>query len=86
MYVKAIQNILANSDFLLLLSQAPDDRKILTDLLHLSPRDVAYVSDAPAGAGLLCYGSLRLPFADPFPKDTHLYRLMTTKPEEMGNG
>ena len=28
------------------------------------------------------YGSTIVPFKDDFPKDTQLYRIMTTKPEE----
>jgi hypothetical protein len=32
----------------------------------------------------LFYGNVILPFADKFPKDTELYRIMTTKPNEGG--
>ena len=32
--------------------------------------------------GLIFYGSTIVPFKDDFPKDTTLYRLLTTKPEE----
>lgn len=34
------------------------------------------------GEGLLFYGNIILPFVDRFPKDTELYRIMTTKPQE----
>lgn len=33
-----------------------------------------------AGCGLLRYGSALVPFVNRFPRDTELYRLMTTKP------
>ena len=33
--------------------------------------------------GLIFYGNVVLPFVDRFPKDTELYRVMTTKPEEV---
>ena len=36
------------------------------------------------GEGLIFYGNVVLPFVDRFPKDTELYRVMTTKPEEVG--
>ena len=36
-----------------------------------------------AGEGLIFYGNVVLPFVDRFPKDTELYRVMTTKPEEV---
>ena len=32
---------------------------------------------------LLFYGSTILPFVDHFPKNTELYRIMTTKPQEL---
>ena len=35
-----------------------------------------------AGEGLIFYGSTIVPFKDDFPKDTQLYRIMTTKLEE----
>ena len=31
---------------------------------------------------IFAYGSVILPFVDRFPKDTELYRIMTTKPQE----
>ena len=36
-----------------------------------------------AGEGLIFYGNVVLPFIDRFPTDTELYRLLTTKPEEV---
>jgi len=30
----------------------------------------------------LFYGNVILPFSDKFPRDTELYRIMTTKPNE----
>ena len=38
--------------------------------------------DSGEGEGLLFYGSTIIPFVDRFPKDTILYRIMTTKPNE----
>ena len=37
------------------------------------------------GHGLIFYGNVVLPFVDHFPKDTELYRIMTTKPEEVSS-
>ena len=39
-----------------------------------------------AGQGLIFYGNVILPFVDRFPTDTELYRIMTTRPEELANG
>ena len=41
-----------------------------------------YVSDAPAGHGLIKVGSCLVPFINELPRNTELYRLMTTKPDE----
>ena len=40
------------------------------------------ITNSNAGEGLIFYGSTIVPFKDDFPKDTMLYRYMTTKPEE----
>lgn len=48
-----------------------------------SERAKAYVTHSGEGEGLLFYGNVILPFLDRFPKDTELYRIMTTKPQEV---
>ena len=72
----------ANSEFLVLLNQAPTDRAELAKLLDASDAQMDYVSDAPAGHGLIKVGSSLVPFINELPRDTELYRLMTTKPGE----
>ena len=81
---REIENILDNTDFLVLLSQAQSDRAILAKQLNISPQQMKYVTHTEAGEGLIFYGNVVLPFVDRFPKDTELYRVMTTKPEEVG--
>ena len=44
---------------------------------------LSYVTHSGEGEGLLFYGSTILPFVDHFPKNTELYRIMTTKPQEL---
>ena len=78
-----IENIFENSDFIYLLSQAPGDRAILAKKLNISSHQLSYVTQASEGEGLLIYGSTIIPFADHFPQDTELYRLMTTKLTEV---
>ena len=57
---------------------------ILAKQLNISPQQMKYVTHTEAGEGLIFYGNVVLPFVDRFPKDTELYRVMTTKPEEVG--
>ena len=78
-----IENILENSDFIYMLNQAAGDRKILAERLNISDQQLAYVTNSEPGCGLLFFNNVILPFADDFPKDTELYRLLTTKPSEV---
>ena len=80
-----VENIFENSDFVLMLNQAQGDRAILAKQLGISPQQMKYVTHTEAGEGLLFYGNVILPFVDHFPKDTELYRVMTTKPEEVSS-
>ena len=79
---REIENIFENSDFVYLLNQASGDRQILSKALNISPSQQNYITNSNAGEGLIFYGSTIVPFKDDFPKDTMLYRYMTTKPEE----
>lgn len=65
-----------------MLNQAPRDREKLANLLNISKEQMSYITDTEAGCGLIKYGSSLVPFVNRFPKDTNLYRLMTTKPGE----
>ncbi len=76
---KEVENILENSDYIYMLNQAAGDRQILAQKLNISPHQLSYVTHSGEGEGLLFYGSTILPFVDRFPKDTLLYRLMTTR-------
>lgn len=72
----------ANSEFLLLFNQAATDRSELAKLLHISPAQMGYITNAEAGHGLLRMGGALVPFSNAIPRDSALYRLMTTTPGE----
>ena len=78
-----IENIFENSDYIYMLNQAQGDREILAKKLGISPQQLSYVTQSGAGEGLLFYGNTIIPFIDRFPKDTKLYKLMTTIPQEV---
>ena len=80
---REIENIFENSDFICMLNQAAGDRQILAKQLNISPHQLSYVTNSGAGEGLLFYGNVIIPFVDHFPKDTHLYRLLTTRPGDL---
>ena len=74
--------MLSNSEFIVMLNQAASDRDRLAQLLNISAEQLSYITNADAGCGLIRYGSALVPFINRFPKDTKLYQLMTTRPNE----
>ena len=83
---REIENIIENSDFVLMLNQAAGDRQILAKQLGISPHQLSYVTHSNAGEGLLFYGNVIIPFSDRFPTDTETYALLTTRLHETGTG
>ena len=74
--------MLSNSEYIVMLNQAASDRQKLAELLNISNEQMSYITNADAGCGLIKYGSSLVPFINKFPKNTRLYKLMTTKPGE----
>ena len=79
------RTMLANSEFMIMLNQASTDRIELSKLLSISDSQMGYITNVGVGEGLLKVGSTLVPFINEFPKDTSLYKLMTTKFEENKN-
>ena len=82
---REVENIFENSDYIYMLNQASGDRQILAKQLNISPHQLSYVTHSGEGEGLLFYGNIILPFVDRFPKDSELYRVLTTKPQEVSS-
>ena len=78
-----IENILENSDFITLLNQASGDRKILSERLNLSADQQKYIDNSEPGEGLLIFENVVLPFSNPIPNNTQLYKIMTTRLSEV---
>ena len=74
--------MLSNSEFLVMLNQAASDREKLAKLLSISNEQLSYITNAEPGSGLIKHGGALVPFINRFPKDTMLYKLMSTKPSE----
>lgn len=77
------RTMLANSEYLVMLNQAPTDRAKLAELLHISDNQLSYITNVGFGRGLLKCGKSIVPFIDNFPTHTKLYGLMSTKPGEI---
>lgn len=74
--------IINNSPFTILLGQSPINKKQLSGLLNISPEEQKYIDTTKQGMGLLRVDTDFVPMIDSFPKDTKLYKLMSTKPDE----
>lgn len=86
LHSQAATAMLANSEFLLLMRQAPTDANALAELLHISDNQLSFLKAADPGCGLMKVGSAIVPFVDKFPTGTELYRLMNTNPREARDG
>ncbi|MBQ3163595.1 MAG: ATP-binding protein [Lachnospiraceae bacterium] len=78
------RTMISNSEFIVMLNQAPNDSALLGELLDISDEQLDHVTDTGPGCGLIRYGSSIVPFINRFPKNTKLYRLMNTKPSDDG--
>ena len=76
------RTMLSNSEFIVMLNQAATDRVELAKLLNISDLQLSYITNVDAGHGLIKVGSSLVPFANKFPRDTKLYRLISTRPGE----
>jgi type IV secretory pathway VirB4 component len=71
--------MLSNSEFMMMFNQSPSDRDELSKLLKISPTQMSYITDPDEGSGLMLIKGSVIPYSDKFPKDTKLYRMITTK-------
>lgn len=76
------RTMISNSEFIMMLNQSPLDRAELENMFNISEEQSSYLSNGQAGSGLLKFGTSLVPLIDNFPKNTDLYRAMTTKPDE----
>ncbi|HEQ9904135.1 TPA: DUF87 domain-containing protein [Streptococcus pyogenes] len=77
------RRILANSEFMILLKQAKNDREELVHLLGLSKELEKYLVNPERGAGLIKAGHTVMPFKNRIPSNTQLFDLMSTDPDKM---
>lgn len=78
--------MLSNSEWLVLLNQAPSDRNEIAKLFNLSETELDAVTNSKPGSGLIKYGKEIIPYENDFPKDSELYKLWTTDFSEREKG
>lgn len=74
--------MVSNSEFVVMLNQSGQDKSKLAKLLDISDNQTEFYTNVDAGHGLMKIGSNLVPYVNKFPKNTELYKLMTTKPDE----
>lgn len=79
------RRIIANSEFMILLKQAKNDREELVQLLGLSKELEKYLVNLEKGAGLIKAGSVVVPFKNKIPQGTQLFDIMSTDPDKMAS-
>lgn len=77
------RDMLQNCNFIEILGQAAPDRESLRKILNLSDTELEYITNSPKGQGILYTGTAKIPFSNEIPKDTMIYRVLTTNPKEM---
>lgn len=75
-------DMLANSEFTIMLPQTEEDAKILAKMYHTSDSELQYLQTRKAGTGLIRIGKDIIPFENIIPKNTEMYRLMNTTPRQ----
>ena len=74
--------MLSNSEFIVMLNQSSSDGEELAKLLNISEMQMNYITNVKEGNGLIKIGNILVPFINKFPRNTKLYKLMSTKPNE----
>lgn len=75
--------MVSNSEFVVMLNQSGQDKAKLEKLLDISDNQTEFYTNVDAGHGLMKIGSSLVPYINKFPKNTELYKLMSTKPNEV---
>ena len=78
-------SMIANSELIIMLNQATTDRDELAHILNISEPEMKHVTNSREGEGLIRVRNSLIPFRNKFPKNTELYKLMTTKLKEVVN-
>ncbi|WP_449463492.1 VirB4-like conjugal transfer ATPase, CD1110 family [Streptococcus suis] len=76
------RNLLSNTDFLLLLEHNKKDIELLRTVLDIPEGLIKYIERPKSkGSGLLYAKPILVPFENPIPKETELYRITNTDPK-----
>lgn len=72
------RTIFDNTSFIAMFDSSKNDRDLLSELLQIPDSQMQYITNSPAGAGLIYTGSTVLPFNNQYPKNTTMYKMAST--------
>ncbi|WP_276815189.1 VirB4-like conjugal transfer ATPase, CD1110 family [Faecalibaculum rodentium] len=76
---EAGRKILGNAEFAMILRQKATDREMIQQIYDISDSEARFFSgDARQGQGIIVYGSDKIPFSNPVPRNTRIYHLNNT--------
>lgn len=77
--------IFNNTSFIIMLKSSLQNRMNLAEMLNLSSAQIENINDSTEkGHGLIYTGTVTIPFGLDFPKNTQLYKMMTTSQDVEG--
>lgn len=78
--------ILSNSELAIILKQKPLDLPAISKIFDISDEEAAYVTDSPAGQGIIVYGEDKVVFRNQVPRDSYIYELNQTSNMQKSRG
>lgn len=77
------RTVINNCATVIMMGQAPMNKQQLVKMYGLSPTEQKYIESPKPGTGLIIINNkIIVPMINEFPKNTKLYKIMTTKPDE----
>lgn len=76
-------DMFSNSGVIVVYNQQGSDVELLSQMLDISDEQKKFITNVGRGEGLLKCGNTKIRFTSTLPKDTVLYRLMTSNPNEV---
>lgn len=71
--------IIKNCSFIVMMNQNPMDRTILQNMYQISSQLLEYITDQPAGSGLIYNGNTIIPLENEIDENTKIFQLMDSR-------
>ena len=73
------RKLLSNSEFMVILKQKKNDIAVWKEIISLTEEQIKYIASPKAkGTGIIYAGGVVVPFENPIPKESKLFKLVET--------